>query len=529
MKKILFSVLAVFSILVLFTACDGVLGNLGGLDDILPTPPDDGDEVQKVSLQEKIDNAKAGDIIDLSDELLVIDENGSFTITKKLTIKNGDTKNASFTVKADGVEFINLSNIKTIIASEELGDGDLTIKNCNEIESFYVNGGGSDSVHIAGTIIATLWVEKEDVRIVLELGTSDDDSTSQTPVATTVKNVQIKVNCKLESSDSSAVFEQVLISNDVEKVTLAGNATVEKLIVEIEDDNLSSSKPSVEVISENVVIEKTSDNVEIVVPEDSDFDIPETEILDKKFTVKTIVNGITTTQSVYLGQAIYLDNPSFDGYIFDGWFKDANFTIPVTFPLVVESDITLYAKFTEKKEEIQTFTVKTVVNGTTTTQTVNSGEPLTLATPSLDGYVFEGWFIDAEFTIPVTFPLVVKEDITLYAKFIQNKPTTDNTKDLLAEAVDLLLDLKIDEGVAKIKEAYSVQKNNETTLYYALAELASISVDQSVATLFKDNFGVKNYPAKMNSLISGDWMKEYPITRDYRLYNVYTAEYGDYV
>ena len=469
MKKILFSVLAVFSLLVLFTACDGMLG---GLFDEPPEPS------QKKSLQEKIDNAKAGDIIDLSDESLVIDENGSFTITKKLTIKNGDTKNASFTVKADGVEFINLSNIKTIIASEELGDGDLTIKNCNEIESFYVNGGGSDSVHIAGTIIATLWVEKEDVRIVLELGTSDDDSTSQTPVATTVKNVQIKVNCKLESSDSSAVFEQVLISNDVEKVTLAGSANVEKLIVEISDDeNQSNSKPSIEVISENVVIEKTSDNVEIVVPEDSDFDIPETEILDKKFTVKTIVNGITTTQSVYLGQSISLDNPTSEGYVFEGWFKDANFTIPVTFPLVVESDITLYAKFTEKKEEIQTFTVKTVVNGTTTTQTVNSGEPLTLATPSLDGYVFEGWFKDAEFTIPVTFPLVVKEDITLYAKFIQNKPTTDNTKDLLAEAVDLLLDLKIDEGVAKIKEAYSVQKNNETTLYYALAELASISVD----------------------------------------------------
>ena len=530
MKKILFSVLAVFSIFVLFTACDGVLGNLGGLDDILPTPPDDGDEVQKVSLQEKIDNAKAGDIIDLSDESLVIDENGSFTITKKLTIKNGDTKNASFTVKADGVEFINLSNIKTIIASEELGDGDLTIKNCNEIESFYVNGGGSDSVHIAGTIIATLWVEKEDVRIVLELGTSDDDSTSQTPVATTVKNVQIKVNCKLESSDSSAVFEQVLISNDVEKVTLAGSANVEKLIVEISDDeNQSNSKPSIEVISENVVIEKTSDNVEIVVPEDSDFDIPETEILDKKFTVKTIVNGITTTQTVYLGQSISLDNPTSEGYVFEGWFKDANFTIPVTFPLVVESDITLYAKFTEKKEEIQTFTVKTVVNGTTTTQTVNSGEPLTLATPSLDGYVFEGWFKDAEFTIPVTFPLVVKEDITLYAKFIQNKPTTDNTKDLLAEAVDLLLDLKIDEGVAKIKEAYSVQKNNETTLYYALAELASISVDQSVATLFKDNFGVKNYPAKMNSLISGDWMKEYPVTRNCCVLNVYQDESGSFV
>ena len=111
----------------------------------------------------------------------------------------------------------------------------------------------------------------------------------------------------------------------------------------------------------------------------------------------------------------------------------------------------------------------------------------------------------------------------------ENKPTTEDTKDLLTEAVDLLLDLEIDEGVAKIKEAYADQKNNETALYYALAELASISVDPSVATLFKDNFGVKNYPAKMNSLISGDWMKEYPITRDYSLYNVYTNEYGDCV
>ncbi len=111
----------------------------------------------------------------------------------------------------------------------------------------------------------------------------------------------------------------------------------------------------------------------------------------------------------------------------------------------------------------------------------------------------------------------------------ENKPTTDDTKDLLAEAVDLLLDEQIDEGIAKIKEAYADQKNNETALYYALAELASISVDPSVATLFKDNFGVKNYPATMNALISGDWMKEYPITHDYPVYNVYESKSGSYV
>ncbi len=71
------------------------------------------------------------------------------------------------------------------------------------------------------------------------------------------------------------------------------------------------------------------------------------------------------------------------------------------------------------------------------------------------------------------------------------------------------MDANIDEGVAKIKAAYNLQKNDETKLYYALAELASISVDSSVSTLLIDNFGIKNYPAKMNALINGTWLKEY--------------------
>ena len=88
-------------------------------------------------------------------------------------------------------------------------------------------------------------------------------------------------------------------------------------------------------------------------------------------------------------------------------------------------------------------------------------------------------------------------------------PTNSTAKELLNQAIDLLMDANIDEGVAKIKAAYNLQKNDETKLYYALAELASISVDSSVSTLLIDNFGIKNYPAKMNALINGTWLKEY--------------------
>lgn len=82
-------------------------------------------------------------------------------------------------------------------------------------------------------------------------------------------------------------------------------------------------------------------------------------------------------------------------------------------------------------------------------------------------------------------------------------------KNLLNEGIDLLLEQKYDEGVAKIKEAYNKEQNDETKLYYALAEIATISTDSSVSNIMKNNFGVKNYPSKLNALINGEWLKEY--------------------
>lgn len=82
-------------------------------------------------------------------------------------------------------------------------------------------------------------------------------------------------------------------------------------------------------------------------------------------------------------------------------------------------------------------------------------------------------------------------------------------KNLLNEGIDLLFDQKYDEGVAKIKEAYNKEQNDETKLYYALAEIATISTDSSVSSIMKNNFGVKNYPSTLNALINGEWLKEY--------------------
>ena len=64
--------------------------------------PSDSDNNQTVTLQSRLQSAEPGTTIDLESEKLSVTDNGSYTIDKALTIKNGDLKNATFTVKATG-------------------------------------------------------------------------------------------------------------------------------------------------------------------------------------------------------------------------------------------------------------------------------------------------------------------------------------------------------------------------------------------------------------------------------------------
>lgn len=115
---------------------------------------------------------------------------------------------------------------------------------------------------------------------------------------------------------------------------------------------------------------------------------------------------------------------------------------------------------------------------------------------------------------------IVKEDDSI----VKNEESTEATKSLIDEAIELLLDADVDGGIAKIKAAYEQQQNNETALYYALAEIASISVDENVEKLFTENLGIVNYPSTLNALINGTWLKEYEYEDyDYDTDTTYTS------
>lgn len=217
MKKLLFAFCAAIA---LFTGCQN-------------DSSDDSASVQ-ISLKERINTASDGDVIDLGKANLKIDENDSYTISKPLTIKNGNVKNATFTVESDKVVFDSLMSINGVIVHEKVGNGDFTLQNCYKVSEVYVNGGGSNSIHIAKTIVEKLIVNKKGVRVALL-----NDGSSK------VTKTMIFEDCKLDSENENNSFEKVIVEKAVKNLDLAGKTKVERIV----STELSGSEsPSIKIV-----------------------------------------------------------------------------------------------------------------------------------------------------------------------------------------------------------------------------------------------------------------------------------------
>lgn len=217
MKKLLFAFCAAIA---LFTGCQN-------------DSSDDAASVQ-ISLKERINTARDGDVIDLGKANLKIDENDSYTISKPLTIKNGNVKNATFTVESDKVVFDSLMSINGVIVHEKVGNGDFTLQNCYRVSEVYVNGGGSNSIHIAKTTVEKLIINKKGVRVAL----SNDGSSK-------VAKTMIFEDCKLDSENENNSFEKVIVEKAVKNLNLAGKTKVERIV---STESSGSESPSIKII-----------------------------------------------------------------------------------------------------------------------------------------------------------------------------------------------------------------------------------------------------------------------------------------
>ena len=128
-------------------------------------------------------------------------------------------------------------------------------------------------------------------------------------------------------------------------------------------------------------------------------------------------NGGSDVEEIIIGDGSAADmptDPTRDGYTFDGWYLDSEFTQAYDWDSAVTSSFTLYAKW------IQIFTITFDSNGGTPVadSDVEGGSSATIpSSPSRSGYTFQGWYSDSELTQTYDWDSAVTSDLTLYAKW----------------------------------------------------------------------------------------------------------------
>lgn len=123
------------------------------------------------------------------------------------------------------------------------------------------------------------------------------------------------------------------------------------------------------------------------------------------------------------------DAPKKESYEFVGWFFDKDtfnnqLKEDTYLNKSLDQDINVYANYLFKEEPVKEFTVTFDTCGgdkmdSITTSTISS-EPI----PTRYGYTFLGWYLENTYISKVTFPYEVTQNITLYAKWNENLPTS---------------------------------------------------------------------------------------------------------
>ena len=126
-----------------------------------------------------------------------------------------------------------------------------------------------------------------------------------------------------------------------------------------------------------------------------------------------------------------LPTPEKEGYAFDGWYSNADFTGEMVTQIVTgtDTDTTVYAKWIPKYT-ITYHNVEGVTNleNAPKSFTEKSGE-ITLPTPEKEGYAFDGWYSNAEFTGEKVTKIIVgntKNNVDVYAKWLAEYKITYN-------------------------------------------------------------------------------------------------------
>lgn len=423
------------------------------------------------TLTERIEDANG--TIDFNNA--TISEDAS--VDEKVTIKNLDMDGKTLTVYTSGVVLENVKNATVIVAN-----GDVTLKNCTNIIKLEVkkNPSETDDIVIDASQIETIEINKDGIRIVLK-----DKDTKVEEIIVSANDTTVEA--KKEADKDAPVIETLTVTEDADNVSISGGK-IENLVVETSEETAEEDKPVVTLTGETEITKIEGDTTVYVTEEAKDaVKLPE-ETKTEAVTEKSY--DVYNIESI---KKVYTEGDEFDY---------TNLAVKVTYSngsskIIALTKDNCEIKITKDGTEFNDFTL--------------------LKADRYEINVNYNDMVFFKFTITVAKPAL----------------TNGTAREYIDAALEILSDDSgmpdFDLAVSYFKKAYEADKTDETKLYYALAELASISTDESVAKLLKENFGLKNYPSSMNALFSGSWMKEYLYTKACQTATFVKDPNGNYV
>ena len=151
-----------------------------------------------------------------------------------------------------------------------------------------------------------------------------------------------------------------------------------------------------------------------------------------KYTVQFVSeHGSFADQTIEHGKPIGTGKPTIptvEGYTFDDWYTDADYTTKFDFTQPIKSNTTVYAKWTANDYEVSFVTEH---GNAPASQNVPYNE--TADDPGKlteEGYTFIGWYTDHTCTTEFNFSTPITGDTKVYAKWKKNAPVLPDTYEL---------------------------------------------------------------------------------------------------
>ena len=204
--------------------------------------------------------------------------------------------------------------------------------------------------------------------------------------------------------------------------------------------------------------------------------------------------------------------PTKTGYSFAGWYLDREYTESMNNLANVRTlteATTVYAKWVE--DNSQTYTITFNVDGETyTTKDVTVGwEYLTNdPTPTKEGYIFDGWYLDSECTKSVTYyyyATFIDSNITVYAKW--------------AEPCTITFKTNCEQTVESVEVPYGkiICLNSDSVFFYVCTDDTRWGYDTLSSRILPEN----------DAFVFEGWYKDEDCTETMMGYEVYTEITSD--